>query len=573
VLSRTGAITLCLVVSLTPLAASPSAAALPKRITGKLSKPGYAVTALARGGSGRMVGAGRGRFALRPPAQHVTLHLRAPNGTYAGPIVVGRVKNGRRALVGVTAGARLGDIKVRRGFAVVSQRLPERWLDVNRKVRARRGVPIGARNFGYVRSKPPRHRLAADRDRDGIPDRLDVDDDGDLILDYADNPTTASARNHVVSQVLPPEFGVTSFVQPPPSGVTNANARDSADPSQPAFTDADIDAALRSFGALAFTPEGGVSAQPPYFPSAVHSELDCGGDPAASRPALSYCSNPGSTGRAHTSVNVQPGDPLEPFPGAPGGPFDSDGDGFGTFPATKGFGPHLFHGASSTEVRTGDYLVQRGNDANGVETGEVFTTTVQYAFATVPALASYRDTTMAAPATVSYPFPPDNVPPPALPVSAPEGQDVVVKLTFWRPQRRPIPPGPDGLGGDACLGADPACEWVDIGGLNYGAGLCPQSAFLPEDDPSLAAAASPTAVAGNGGYVDSERAAGELLDRPADPANTLTFTVNISACLRTRGQESAFDEVDEVLDFGIQAVGRGGQVSSSFHFRRTEPGG
>ena len=43
-------------------------------------------------------------------AGRVTLHLRAPNGTYAGPIVVGRRKKGKRAIVGVKAGARLGEL-------------------------------------------------------------------------------------------------------------------------------------------------------------------------------------------------------------------------------------------------------------------------------------------------------------------------------------------------------------------------------------------------------------------------------------------------------------------------------
>ena len=183
---------------------------------------------------------------------------------------------------------------------------------------------------------------------------------------------------------------------------------------------------------------------------------------------------------------------------------------------------------------------------------------MQYAFATVPVPASYRDTTMAAPAAVSYPFPLPSVPP--LPVSAPAGQDMVVTLTFWRPQRRPIPPGP-GHGGDPCLNDNPPCEWVDIGGLNYGAGLCHQGAFLPENDDNLTDLPPGQTVAGNGGYADT------ALDGGANPNNTLTFTVNITECLRRRGQVSEFDNEGEELQFGIQAVGRGGQVASFFTFR------
>ena len=45
------------------------------------------------------------------PAERVTLHLRAADGTYAGPVIAG-VRRGR-AVVGFRAGARLGRINVR----------------------------------------------------------------------------------------------------------------------------------------------------------------------------------------------------------------------------------------------------------------------------------------------------------------------------------------------------------------------------------------------------------------------------------------------------------------------------
>src|SRR6266480_3276310 len=92
------------------LAASEPADAAFKPITGKLSKPGYTVIALAANGKAKVARASRRRFRLRPPAKRVTLHLRAPNGNYAGPIVVGRSRKGRRAILGVKAGARLGRI-------------------------------------------------------------------------------------------------------------------------------------------------------------------------------------------------------------------------------------------------------------------------------------------------------------------------------------------------------------------------------------------------------------------------------------------------------------------------------
>ena len=67
---------------------SASAATKKKLITGKLSKPGYTVIALASSGRAKTKRAPKGTFKLRPPADQVTLHLRASDGTYAGPIVV-----------------------------------------------------------------------------------------------------------------------------------------------------------------------------------------------------------------------------------------------------------------------------------------------------------------------------------------------------------------------------------------------------------------------------------------------------------------------------------------------------
>jgi hypothetical protein len=160
---------------------STAPAAKLKPITGKLSKRNYTVIALAANGLAKSDRAPRGKFKLRSPAEKVTLHLRSPNGAYAGPIVVGKRKKGKRALVGVRAGAKLGKVKLGKGYAKLKKRLAKKWLDANRTATAKKGVPIGAGNFGRVRVK----RLkgpGADVDLDGVPAPLDIDDDGDLIL-------------------------------------------------------------------------------------------------------------------------------------------------------------------------------------------------------------------------------------------------------------------------------------------------------------------------------------------------------------------------------------------------------
>lgn len=536
------------------LATSGSASAARKPITGELNRSGYTVIALATNGKATVSRASRETFRLRPPARRVTLHLRAPSGTYAGPIVISRSK-GRRAIVGVKGGARLGRVTVRSGYARLAARLAKRWVDSKRVARARRGVPIGARVFGRVRSQPPRRPLPADPDLDGIPDRLDIDDDGDLILDYEDR--SAGAVDHQPA----PTFGVISFLEGP---AVNANARHAGDPSRPAFENSDIDAALRSGGALAFGLEGG----PLLSPS--RSELDCGGLPDPANPSgwlggLRYCTR-GGTGRAFA-----PGVPASPapFPGNPGPLFDSDRDGRGTFPAGIGFGPHLLHGASTAEIQTGDVLLQRSRDARGNEV--TFSTTLQYVFATVPAIFSLDDDGPGGepPTQLAYPNPPGIVQDALVaprPPGDPNAGDVVVTLTFWRPQRSRVANDPAPKEGESAA-------WTDIGSLAYGigtaglAGPCPQSAFLPEDDPSLsdpppAPMGGGGPVAGGGGYAD------RALDRPANPNSKLTFTVNFSACLRSGGRESAFDQPGETARFGVLAVGRGGRASHYLSFRQ-----
>src|SRR4051794_13416260 len=82
------------------LAASSPSAAAPRRITGKLSRAGLTVIAVAADGKATSVRAAGAAFRLRPPATRVTLHLRGRDGRYAGPIVVGRNRSGSRAILG-----------------------------------------------------------------------------------------------------------------------------------------------------------------------------------------------------------------------------------------------------------------------------------------------------------------------------------------------------------------------------------------------------------------------------------------------------------------------------------------
>jgi hypothetical protein len=504
------------------LLATSSAGAKPKPITGKLSKPGYTVIALSASGRARSVQAKHGRFRVKPPAKRVTLHLRASDGTYAGPIVVGR--EGKRAIVGVIAGAHLGKVivKANKGYAKVKGRLPRGSIDAGRTALAKKGVPIGAGNFGLVRSQHA-HGPAADRDLDGIPAPLDIDDDGDLILDNIDR---SSAGQRARAAQSADEVGLSS-------GLT-LNIQDTVNANAAALSTRDIDAALSRYGVLKLAVLPGDSA-----------ELDCGAPVPAGLP---YCA-PGGTG--FWAFSGAAGAPPPPFPSC----CDRDGDGFGTMTPAGG-GPRdffLLPAARSDQIGAGDVVIERVT-TGGVESQ--FPSTLQYVFDTVPALVSYSDGAGHS-ATLNYPVTPGapGTIGSGFPVSPSAGGDIVLTLSFWRPQRRPIPPETG--------------QWIDIGHLLYAVPRiinlegpppqpstmpCPQSAFSTAD-PNL----TPSPGAGGGSLKDS------AADQSANPANTVTYSLNVTQCLATTGLP--WDPGHE-LQFQFQAGDGTDVAQQAVFFRR-----
>ena len=523
-------------------------------ISGKLSKPRYTVIALAANGTARTVRASTGRFSLRPPASVVTLQLRAPNGRYAGAIVVGG--GGTRVIVGVRAGAGLGKINVfvGKGFARVARTLRGRWVAASRWVRARGGVPIGnGRNAGLVRSKPPRHPPPGDLDADGVPDVLDIDVNGNLILNNLDrsNATRSSLIASQAAWETPPNFVKSSLGE----WIWQTANADAA-----GFTDGQAETGLSTIGYLVIGIEYGGSV-----------ELDCGQPQSRANPTIGgliYCTK-GGTGRVFKGDN-QCCTPPSAWPRFPDG-YDPDGDGFGNLtpnPGAARSGPSAFflsHGATTAQIGTGDLLIQRVT-TNGVETD--FPSTIQYVFATVPALVSYSDG-QGDSARVSYPVQGPDCgivgcsPGPgasretAFPVAAGANGDAVVTVTFWRPQRKPIP-------GEPNYGSPGA--WTDIGRLAYGLGInetanggtvsgrCPQSSYSATD-PNLTKLDPAYAAMAGAGFTDL---AG---DRPANRGNTLTYKVDLTRCLSSLGLSFDLGQT-RVVDLTATACGQNNCLQS-----------
>jgi hypothetical protein len=449
------------------LCAPAPAAASTHTITGKLNKRGYTVIAVAYAGKTSSTHARS--FRLKPRASRVTLQLRDAKGRYAGPVVVGR--KGKKVVLGVRAGAKLGAIKVLRGYAKATH-VPKRAIDRHRAVAAKRGVPLGnGRNFGLVRSRA--HGPSGDRDGDGVPDILDVDANGDRILD---DEQGAAPLNAAAAQVPPSQFFAFSQLDEPLERSVNADAA--------GVSGAEIDSVMQ-----------GNTTAPPYqpigtflvfqFPSAAGATLDCGG--------LSYCS-PGGSGRVR-----QPGgmDPGPAFTGA----LTPDNT-----PSPNG-SPQmtLYPMATSAQMSSGDVLIER------TATGET-PATLNFVFNTTPALTAWSSSggqsgSVAYPASAGAPGTRDN---PFVVSPGPDGT-VTLNLTTFRPQRRAIPGAGEGTG------------YMDIGNLKWQARLVtPQRvidchAGYSTTDPQL----TPT----GDGLQDT------TADAPASPTRTLSYSLNATACL------------------------------------------
>lgn len=496
------------------LVAVPAQAAQ-KPITGKLSKRGYTIVAIAANGKARAVTAKGQTFRVVPPAGTVTLHLRGADGVYAGPVVV-KQNSSKKVVIGVKAGAKLGLVKVLKGYAKLKTKLAGRFVASNLTARASKGVPLGAGVFGRVRSSSSAALagVGRDQDGDGLPGAFDVDDDGDLVLDNFERSAQRAQIRATIAQNQPP-----GGPQPPPPGAPQPPAggaasqfrifsnfkldlEQSLNANASAVSDAQIDAAMSTAQTLAIQVASG------------DVELDCGG--------LSYCSA-GGTGTTLEGGRRFPDD------------FDTDSDGFGALAVGPTGDFQLKTGATATAIGSGDAFVER------VVTGGVETQlpgVLNYAFSTTPALTSWS--AGGASGSITYPVLPGAPGTRANPITLSGAGEAIVTMTFWRPQRKAIAGSGEGTG------------WVDIGRLRYTADV-PNAPRAESDPPgagpgncpgSTYTAASPNLTADSEGVLDGES------DHPADPANTLTFSVNLSQCLASRGIAWT---AGQVLQVDIQA--------------------
>ena len=488
------ALVLCALIALPAQAAS--------TITGKLNKRGYTVIALAKDGTTVSAAARSGAFTVKPPAGTVTIQLRAPNGRYAGPIVVGRHKG--KVVLGIRRGAKLGKVLVKSGYGVTAKALKAKYVNSKVVATAKGGGPIGSKTFGLVpgthlrqtgpvqptqpgsEGVPGGTSAGGDSDSDGVPNALDVDSNGNGVLDNVDPEAPA-----------PPGIGVFSQMFLDIDQTVNADAS--------AITAEDIDAAMKAHMFLVFT----------NLPENVGVELDCGG--------LTYCA-PGGTGQRQTGP-IEVGGTTDPFPAC----CDADGNGWGSIAGGTN-GPTgsefvLKPNAGSSAIGSGDTMIE--HIISNASTAQI-PGALNFVFNTVPALKQWTSGTGTTPTVVSYPVAAngpgtrDN----PLPVTKDAGGDYTLTLTLWRPQRKAIPGAGEGSGA------------VDIGGLAYdvnipNGGGAPGNGVSPQCSPASLSTTDPHGSVTNTGPIG--RIADNAPDQPADPANTLTFSVDLTKCLADKG--------------------------------------
>ncbi len=381
----------CLILSGTASAASISGKTAAKSTVVALSKDGRSWSAKADS---------KGRFSIKSTAKAVTLQLRDKLGRYAGPVVVGGTAS--KAITGVRNGAALGTLKISRGAARPVKTLAKKYVDTSFFGKAVKGVPVGAGKLGFgggtvVKSSQafaagplatpsgPASELSkpgADPDQDGVPNAIDVDDNGNKVVDAAD-PAMANVR----------PGGIRSFTQIFLGLSETVNV--DASPDSAAL----INAKMRQ--RLSFV----------LLDVPANTALDCGG--------LTWCSA-GGTGHMEGAG-----------PDIIGAPFPNGGNSIMPLNSQKEF--RLLPGAGVDEIRAGDTLIEKRADGTQMTGG------VGFVFATVPAVHKWTLSTGQS-ETVSYPAAASSPGTQSNPISIRPGPDGHRKLTleFWRPQRHAI---------------------------------------------------------------------------------------------------------------------------------------
>jgi hypothetical protein len=581
-------------VLVVPALASKHPAAPVKYISGHFNAPGY--TLVVVGYNGKAVFSTKRSFRVKAPAAKVTLQLLNSHGVYAGPVVFGG--SASRVITGIRAGTNVGTIVVvaAKGYARTARKLAKARLDKTRWAYARHGVPIGnGLNLGLVVSKGNGggKGAGADQAHIGVPNEFNVAVPGTKVLKAlapvvrvapGNNPKSKAKTDDVCPPPpSPPPAGCTPPAGTPPTGGTGAAALSPVSPwASQVFLSIDQTLNLDAAGVTQAEVDATLQARLDLLLTSVPTgdlvELNCNG--------LSFCS-PGGSGQAQMEGLPQTGPPqlsafgyyqIDPFPSASLDPATGFGELVGPAVPTGMLGSdpnggHEFNldpNATAAKIGSGDVAAEVVT-TNGVTTQ--IPITLGFVFNTVPALASYTDSAGDS-GTITYPdtsgLGTNNNP---IKLAAGANGDVAVTFTVFRPQRTGVP----GAG-------EPA--YMDLGHLGYtigygnggpagGAGLHLVNTLGGSCSTASYSNLSPTLSlggAGQGGFGPVQGTSWLIdaaNDQPAAPANTVSFTVDLTKCL-TDGGNSAFP-IGKPVGMGLDAASQSSSdhASQTFYVERT----
>lgn len=504
------------------LAAAPAGAASTTTLKLKVSgQKGGTVIALGADGSAVRTAVRSGTVSLkvlRSKVSGTSLHLTDAAGRYRGPVVLS--SSGSRAYATLGKGASkkssvsLGTVKAKSGYAVLSRKLSNKLLLISAYAKASRGVPVGAGRLGLQKASSSANARAAqgqgtipggtDPDRDGLPSNVDVDDNGNGILDNQDASQTPTSDGIFASMALTPRD----------SGV-NVNAT--------GVTDAQIDANVSGDQGFSVTFYFSV---PPDRPAASGAWVDCG--------SLPYCNTTSGTalvgGLSESSSSLPRGSLWRSY--QPDGNPQGNGLEQLSRSGSTAWAMGLVPKATTAQLSPGDiYNVNfRASSGNTVSTVALPSYPV-----TVPAVKTV--TTGGAATTLAYgdPGAPGTNDGTAIPLSS-AGD---LSMVYWRPQRRGVP----GAGEQPLM---------DMGRLHYT--ITAGSLRVPDggsgnlrDVPAQREFSCDSS--GNAVFPDSSAFFG-----PADPANdsapnaesTRTYDTNLRTCVTQAIAGGAFPSLSSI---------------------------
>ena len=495
----------------------------------KLPSSGTKLLAVSDDGKSASVVVSKKAFSIVPPGKTARLYL-LKNGKITGQLVVSKCRGSAKkptacsktqVYTSFKAGKTLGTLS-RSGLVFVNKAVTLASVNSSQKSIAKNFVPIGLATTGLptVNSARAAHAMfslaatSVDVDKDGLVEALDADDNNNGVIDNYDALEVTQPRN---------SFRVFSNLKLEMDQSLNLHAT--------GLSAGLVDAALSQAQTLAIAVAGGTGET---------TELDCGG--------LTYCSA-GGTGEAPPPNGAA-------FPGAPGGSFDSDGDGFGTI-VKGGTGDfQLGTGATSTSIAAGDTLIERVTSADGRE--RQIAGVLNFVFTSTPALQTIVVNDGAA-QTIDYAITNNRLGALNNCVSVPATGPVSVVLTGWRPQR----PGNSSAGEASYVDLGNSLVTIDIpnapalpgvGGGASGPGNCVGSAYQ-ESDPNLSI--------GSNGLQDNRG------DVDASSSNTYEFTLNVTDCLAGASGGAISWGQGEQLQLDLQFRSRDGDnAAQKFCLRR-----